>query len=268
MTDPRSSEDDDAFEMLSKAVTAFARDEITRLAGATIADLRGREPVGIFDADVAARHMWDEYCWGLQEGGYDDDIEFSGVNLGSIAGGWRAMARSIAGGEIEKLPRNLRTLLSAGALDMDPGRYAEDWRGGIYLDAIIDAVLEEVDAHASHVRLDLIGPDRTDVVPYEIVASGCVWGALSELGSGHDLIAEHVDTLIDPKADLTKVAEQAVDAFISAAQDADGQSEGIVLSHLIEHFEHQIRGLLLEYDALPALEDMRGQIDQMLDKST
>jgi hypothetical protein len=52
---------------LQSAILDFARAEIVRIAQEVIDNLRSRPAAGTFD-EVKARHLWDEYCWALQEG--------------------------------------------------------------------------------------------------------------------------------------------------------------------------------------------------------
>jgi len=62
----------DGLARLQSAAADFARTEIARIVQAVIDDLRSRPAIGIFN-DVAARHLWDECCWALQEGPFDGD---------------------------------------------------------------------------------------------------------------------------------------------------------------------------------------------------
>lgn len=59
----------DDYDRFVDAARAAAKPELGKLAQATIAALREMDAVGMF-GDVAARHLWDEYCWQLQEGPY------------------------------------------------------------------------------------------------------------------------------------------------------------------------------------------------------
>lgn len=57
----------DGLLALQSAAKSFARAELSRIAGAAIADLLSQPIVGYYEG-VAARHIWDEYCWALQDG--------------------------------------------------------------------------------------------------------------------------------------------------------------------------------------------------------
>ena len=54
------------------------------------------------------------------------------------------------------------------------------------------------------------------MIGYEIEGSGTVWSALSDRGEAMDLVAAHVDEMIDPDGDLSKLAAEMVEAFIAA----------------------------------------------------
>ncbi len=62
----------DDYDRFVNAARAAAVPELENLVRAVITELRAMDAVGLF-GDVAARHLWDEYCWQLQEGPYDDD---------------------------------------------------------------------------------------------------------------------------------------------------------------------------------------------------
>lgn len=115
---------------------------------------------------------------------------------------------------------------------------------------------------ASRRDLDLIGPDRSDALGYHLEGSGMVWSALSERREAMDLIASHVDTMIDPDADLSALATEMVDAYMVAAMEA---AEDTLLDEFLERFEVPIRSLIRENDVLPSLEDMRGGLLERLD---
>lgn len=250
----------DSLLNFQSAVNEFADAEIGRLVQAIIEDMRNRPAQGMF-GEIAARHMWDEYCWSLQEGPFDDDIGWDGVCLGSLSGAFEGMIRAVIEAEIEKLPRHAQVFLSAKAIedDLDMG---EDALGSIWMDGMFTLVIEGVNSAASARHLDLIGPDRSDVISYEIEGSGTVWSVLSDLGEAMELVQSHVDELIDPDGDLSTLAAELADAYIAAAK---GAADGTTVSELFDNFEDQIRDLLTERDVLPALEDMRARLVERLD---
>ena len=249
----------DGLERLQSAAADFARTEIARIAQAVIDRLRSDPAIGTF-GEVAARHLWDEYCWALQEGPFDNDEGWDDVRLGSLSGAFDDLVRSAILKEVEKLPRHGQVFLSALACEEDSNCDKAKSLGSIWVDGMVNTIMEEVNERASQRDLDLIGPNREDAIGYQIEGSGMVWSVLSDR---MDLIAGHADTMIDPDADLSKVAEEMVEAFMTAAkEEAD---DGAVFSAFLDRFEKQVRSLILENDVLPSLEDMRGGLLERLD---
>lgn len=85
---------------------------------------------------------------------------------------------------------------------------------------------------------------------------------LSDRSEAIDLIAGHIDTMIDPDADLLDLSRELVEAFIAAALE---DAEGSVLAEFAEVFGKDIRSLLLEQDVLPSLTRMRSALIERLD---
>ena len=61
MTEDRVEVSRDGLSRLQSAAEAFARTDVARIAGVVIDDLRSQSANDTF-GDVAARHLWDEYC--------------------------------------------------------------------------------------------------------------------------------------------------------------------------------------------------------------
>jgi len=251
----------DGFARLQSAAEDFARAEIARIVGAVIDDLRSRPANDTF-GDVAARHLWDEYCWSLQEGPFDDDMGWDDVRLGSLSGAFEDVVRASIQSEVDKLPRHALVFLSAQAFAEDTDSDEEESLGSIWIDGTVSLVLDEVNSRASRRNLDLIGPHRGDVIGYEVEGSGMVWSVLSDRGEAMDLIASHSDALIDPDSDLSDLAEEMVEAFMAAAAQDD---EGAVFSVFLEYFEDDVRALVREKDVLSSLEDIRERLVEQLD---
>lgn len=251
----------DGFVRLQSAAESFARAEIGRIVGTVIDDLRTRPATDTF-GDVVARHLWDEYCWSLQEGPFDDDMGWDDVRLGSLSGAFEDVVRASIQYEVEKLPKHALVFLSAQAFAEDTDSVEEESLGSIWIDGAVSLVLDEVNSRASRRTLDLIGPHRGDVIGYEVDGSGMVWSVLSDRGEAMDLIASYSDALIDPESDLSDLAEEMVEAFMAAAAEDD---EGAVFSVFLEYFEDEVRALVRERDVVPSLEDIRAGLVERLD---
>lgn len=236
---------------LQSAAEEFARPEIIRIAESVIGELRSRSAIGIH-GEVAARHMWDEYCWSLQEDPFDDEA----------ASNWDETVRAFVSCEVVKRPKYALIFLSAHAFQENADSGEKETLGNIWIDGIVNVAMEEINNRASRRELSLIGPQRADVIGYEIEGSGMVWSVLSARDEALDVISSHVDSMIEPDADLSDLAAALVEAFIKAANE---EAEDSVLSEFIERFEGDVRSLLLENDVLPALEDMRAALIEQLD---
>lgn len=261
MSDEKVEVNLDGLARLRAAVWDFTRAEHARMADAVIAELRSRSAVGLFD-EVAARHMWDEYCWSIQEGPFDDDEFVGELNVGSVSGAWAHTVRPFVADHVANLPKHALVFLSAYAFDKNVDTDEEDSLGSICVDEIVDLIMDEIRDRAWQRNLDFIGPHREDVIGYEIKGSGTVWSELSDRGEAKDLVAPHTDALIHPGGDLSGLASELVEAFLAAAKEED---DGTILTVLLEDFEDEIRRLLTESDVLPALEDMRKRLLEQLD---
>ncbi len=261
MSEDRVEVSQDGLTRLQSAAGDFARAEIGRIVGAVVDDLRSRPANDAF-GDVAARHLWDEYCWSLQEGPFDDDMGWDDVRLGSLSGAFDDLVRASIQTEVEKLPKHALVFLSVQAFEEDADSDEEEAVGSIWIDGIVSLVLDDVNTRASRRTLDLIGPHRGDVIGYEVQGSGMVWSVLSERGEAMDLIASHCDALLDPDDDLSDLVEEMVEAFMAAAAEDD---EGEVFSVFLDHFGDEVRALVREKDVVPSLEDMRAGLLHRLD---
>lgn len=262
--DERENLDREGLNSLATAAMGFARAEIDRIAVGVVSQLQKQPAVGVFE-DVAARHLWDEYCWALQEGPFDDEIGWEEVRLGSHSSAFDDTARAWIQCEVEKLPDHALVLLSVRAMEEGQAGFTErHGLGSIRIDGIVSAILDQVNAKASSRRLELIGPHRGDAIGLELEGSGMVWSILSDRGEAMDLVCGYVDELIDPVGDLSKLASEMVDAFVLAARE-EGDSWGGALPEFLERFEAQVRVLVYENDVLPSLEAMRASLLEQWD---
>lgn len=251
----------DGLTRLHSAALDFAKVEITRIVQAVIDDLRSRPAEGVF-GEVGARHLWDEYCWSLQEGPFDDDMSFDDLNIGSLSSGFDDVVRACVQAEVQKLPKHAQIFLSARAFEEASDSDEENNLGAVSLGGIVNTIMELLNERASRRKLDLIGPNRGDEIGYEIKGTGFVWSVLSGRDEATELIAGHADRMIDPKANLSAVADEMVEGFMIAAKD---DPDGTILGDFLERFEKEIRRLLKENDVLPSLEDMRAGLVERLD---
>ncbi|WP_157375469.1 hypothetical protein [Alcanivorax hongdengensis] len=258
MTSDRMEIDAQGMAQLLSAAESAARPEVERMVAAVIGGLREMPPVEMF-GEIASRHMWDEYCWLLQTGPYDED--FTGFG-GSLDQGCNDLLRSIIEAEIETLPRHAKVFLSIYAAERI--EHDDEYEpGSIWIDGIASLLVEEVSEKASHLNLDLIGPHRGDVISSELSSEGVVCSALSDAGLFSEILASHVDVMIDPEADLSSIAHELVDAYVGLIVDETESS--MDLSELFERFGSDIKTLLIEKDVLPDLVNMHGELQGLLD---
>lgn len=263
MVEDRVELNRDGLSRLQSAAEAFARAEVVRIAGAVIDYLRSQSANQTF-VDVAARNLWDEYCWSLQEGPFDDVMGWDNVGLVSLSDSFNDVVRASIETEVEKLPSHALVVLSAKAFEEHGDGDEEESLSSIWIDGTVSLVLDEVDSRASLRSLDLIGPNRGDVIGYEVEGYGMVWSILSDRGEVLDLIASHADALIDPEGDLSVLAEEMLETFMAAAAEDD---ESTVFSIFLEYFEDEVRALVRDKDVLPSLEETRAVLVERLDGS-
>ncbi|CAJ0860759.1 hypothetical protein AMST5_01331 [freshwater sediment metagenome] len=261
LRDPERIQDDrDGLMRLRSAALDFAHEEAKKIAQLVIDHMRSQSPVGIF-GDLAARHMWDEYCWAVQEGPFDVDFGIDGVGFGSVSDAWEAQLRGMVQSELQKLPKHAMAFLSALAFEEEVDGDAEEFIGYISIDGVSKIIIQLVDERASSRRnLELIGPNRGDAIGYHIEGSGIVWSVLDDAS---DTISGYVDEMIDPDANLSRLAEMMVDQFMIVLAEGD---ENTAFTALLERFRSDIRTLVLEKDVVPSLDDMRASLINVLDE--
>jgi hypothetical protein len=254
MADEKVEISRDSLSRLQSAAQDFARAEIDRIECVIIEEMRSRTSIGAFGG-VCARHVWDEYCWALQEGPFDVPTIIDATNFGSLSDGFDDLVHALIVAEIERLSSHQQIFLSALAFAEDADMDEEDNLGCIWVDGIVNVVAKAVNERASRRNLELIGPDRADTIGYEIQGTGFVWSALDR-SLAMDLVRTHVDSMIDPHGDLSLLADEIVEAYLTEAKDEDGGA----FSMLVEHFGERIRSMIMEQDVLPSLEDMRRKL--------
>jgi hypothetical protein len=203
----------------------------------------------------------DADCWGLQNGPFGDNFDLGNPSDGSLAGTFDELVRGAIQTEVEKLPRHAKVFLSALASEEDDPENVESL-GSIWIDGIVNLILQEVNRRASGRELDLIGPDRAEAIAYEIGGSGIVWSILSDRGETVALMAQHSDALTDPMGDLTALAEAMIDAYIAAIGE---EERDFMFANFLSVFESNVRLLLREHDVLPCLRGIRADLLDRLD---
>lgn len=236
------------FLRFQQAAIEYGRTEVSRLVQSSIDELRSREPFGSFD-DIAVRHLWDEYCWAGTEG------------RPSLADAYTELVRGLIASEVEKLPRYGQIFVSALAFDESSSTDEEASLGSIWIAGAVDLVHVGVNERASLRNLDLIGPLRSIVIENHLEGSGIVWSALGrETATG--IIASHTDLMTDPEADISVIADELLDTFMSLARD---ETEESVLAGFLESFACEVRSLLRDTDVTPLLEKGRTALLALLD---
>ncbi len=73
---------------------------------------------------------------------------------------------------------------------------------------------------------------------------------------------EPLDAMTDPDADLSDLAGDLANAFMTSAKS---DASGTMLDEVLTEREAEIRALLIETDIRPALEDMRADLLKSMD---
>lgn len=250
---------------LRSAVERVAGPEVALICEAVIADLSSRPATGILESEGSApRHMWDEYCWNIQAGPFDDHLSFGEQDVGSISGGFDDFVYAIARAEIEALPEHLLILLSTYAFALDFDLDDDKTIGDISISSIVEATMEQMKNRASERRLQLIGPDQSDAIQYTIGDLGMIWDLLNEPGGqALGLVTDYVDTILDPDADVSDLASDMVEVFMACV--TEDLNETVYGAALLETFDNEIRTLLVEPHLNEMLKKMRTQLLESLD---
>jgi hypothetical protein len=226
-----------------EAAEMFVRAEVRRLAKTTIDDLRSRPAMGYF-GDIAPQHFWDEYCWNLQEGPFDDE-DWDDLVLASL----HVDAAKL-------LPHTLR-LLSAMAIENEPESCLINGNDGVWMDGIASLALEDVKDCASKRDLGLIGPNRIEEFLWNYGGSGLIWTTLSNAGEIEDLVSEHFDELVSKDDDTSDLVDKMTDLFLeSAIADAENTE---FLHYFFDNIGDDIKPIIR--DSVKAeLDDMKSDL--------
>ncbi len=155
------------YDRFVQAACAAAATEMEKLVQATISTLRDMDATGMF-GDIAARHLWDEYCWQLQEGPYDNDD----FGFGSTSENFEKVLDGVIAGALDELPQHTLLFLSIYTRNDLEEESDSGSIGGISRYDIASAVRERVSGAAAWRNLDVIGPYRGDVISMEVSLGG------------------------------------------------------------------------------------------------
>lgn len=242
------------YDRFVQAACAAAATEMEKLVQATISTLRGMDAIGMF-GDIAARHFWDEYCWQLQEGPYEDDD----IGFGSTSRNFEEVLDVLITEALDELPQHTLLFLSIYTRNDLDAESESDSIGGISRDDIASAVLERVTEAASRRNLNLIGPYRGDAIPLEISLDGLAGEALSEVGEHSDFLSEHVDQMLAGGAsNISDISHALLERYVELIHEDE---DGVLLQALFHRFENDIKALVLEKDIRPAVEDAISQLE-------
>jgi hypothetical protein len=261
MSDQQILVSSDGLTRLQSAIFDFARVEVASITQAVIGDLCSRPATGIFE-EVMARHLWDEFCWELQEGPFDADMSLGGLRIGSLSGSFDDLLQASIIRCIERVAPYSKVLLSSLAFEEDDDSNEAHSLGNVWIDGIANLIIGQLNGRASQRNLSLIGPDRVDAIGYEISGSGVVWSVLSDRDEAMGLISLYADALIKPDGDLSELVDAMVDAFMATANENAEEA----VCDLLGSFGEQVRSMLRDNDIIPSLHAMRASLLLQLDQ--
>jgi hypothetical protein len=273
-------EADDVLNILE----TFSEGLINRL----VSDVRNRlaqlEPGGVFPQTIC-RHVWDEYCWSVQEGPFDTPEWFGGRNFGSVDDAMNDLIGTFVGAACADLGIQDRRLLEV-ARDVLPARPKRmrliglDDCDQVTTDAeenpeadheqgddeslehyLFEEVADRLSSLASRSNIALLGPDRAENLPYEISwPSGWISDALDDMRG--DLVQQHADALLGADDD----ASDLIDAITEEVWKVlvDNASDMNIVSDFFDDHEQEIRQLLKGL-ATSFVEELRAEAQSMLD---
>lgn len=248
----------DTQKLFLSAAESVAKSHVEQITQSVVASMCDLDATEIFD-NVASRHCWDDYCWQLQNGPYDND----NIGFGSTEQNFRAIAETFIQAELEKISPATLLLLSVYICEREG--LCDGCEAASYsLEELTSFILQRVDAIASSRTLDLIGPNRADALGYDHTLYGIVGEAFSESGEHSELLSLHVDALLSTDAQAHKqMCAELLDHYMRLLQAAAEGSEA--LKALLTKFDGEIRALVFEKDLVPHIDELVTQIQDTLD---
>ena len=241
------------------AARAAALFQVEQIVKAVIAAMQKMDASGLF-CEILARHAWDEYCWQLQEGPFDDDD----IGFGSTSKNFGVILETFIDAEIEKIPAPIKQLLVAYICE--EGQLCDGC--GVCdcsLEDVKEFLLEQVNEIASRRSLGLIGPDRAQLISYEHALGGLVGEAFTESGEHSELLSLHADDLMMSASLAHKqVSAELLDHYMGLLNVAAEDSEA--LTGLLSRFDAEIRDMVMEKELWPHVEELAGQLQESLDE--
>ncbi|QTX22463.1 hypothetical protein [Comamonas aquatica] len=248
----------DTQNLLLSAANDVAKAHVETIKQAVIAAMSQSDATGMM-GDFASRHLWDDYCWHIQEGPFDNDD----IGFGSTDSNFQITTETFIEAELEKLAPSILHLLGVYICDAE-GMCEGCVAGGYSLEELTAFILQRLDETASRRNLGLIGPDRADVICYDHTLNGLVGEALNEAEERSDLLSQHADALLsDDPAIHKQVSHELLERYMQLLHEA--AEDSFALTDLLSKFNAEIRQLVLERDLVPHLEDLIGQLQESLD---
>lgn len=233
-------------ERLKGVIAAIGLAELDTLVHDVIEELKGRAPYGMFESTLA-RHLWDEYSWGCIEG------------RPNLYSNLRFVVGACIDSELDKRDDYTLTCLTEYSRELlgIPCDDEEVGQSDIDRAAIINACLDKISEEVSSRNLGVLGPDRCYVISSYVTADGPVFSTYNT-----DNLAPHIDVLIDPSGDLSPVADEVIESFISTLCEESCNPD---LEDFLDRYNDEVYAMLKTKEVIPALEDVRSELLAELD---
>lgn len=239
----------DRYTNLLSAVIDAARLDVEKVTVAVIDALRAANAIGVVGG-IIPRHLWDEYCWLLQE-----------ESMYSLNEKFGETIRAYIEAEVENLPKHTKIFLTAYAYDYGPGNWDSE-PGRTNIQAVIELIEERVQERTARRYLDLIGPDRADAMQMHTGPGGLVCAALSRADLLWNILSTHLDEFIcnADESELRPIGERLLQEYLVLVA-----ADCVVAADFFDAMQKSVSSMLLENDIMPALEDLVGEIQELLD---
>lgn len=251
-----TNEDDDngdCMERLLDAIFVAAQAEIEKVVQLVIDQLRDTAATGIWD-EITPRHLWDEYCWQLQY-----------VSADPISQEFDRTVQALIRSEIEALSMHSQVFLTAYACRC-AANVAGAEVGVVDVEAIITLILKDIDGKAARRGdLNLIGNDCVNRLQCDTSPGGIVCSALSDANLLWEILGMHAHALIlgASEDDILKIGKELLDAYLGLVSSE--VADCYLASQFFDDLQKNVSAMLLEQDIIPALENLQGEIEELLE---